>query len=79
MIDPPTPVWPELHEREVIHLARARLKVAALEGGAKGAGKTTLAFRIDLQGENQGKTVLAEVKLEDFLAAAEVLKGRFPR
>lgn len=67
-------VWPELAEKEVIHLGNETvLGIAALAGGMT-SGSTSVMFRFDLP---DGRVVLAETSLRLFLAAADALRERY--
>lgn len=74
LIDQPEPIWPDLHGREVLHVPDAKISLASLTNLKAEKGKTGLAFRLDLE---NNQTVLAEVGLETFLAAADALRERF--
>lgn len=68
------PAWPDLHGRDVIHLANdTRIEIAGLEGGMA-SGLPSVAMRLDLP---DGRVVVAETSLVLFLTAADGLKARY--
>lgn len=66
------PPWPELADRNVIHLdgnTSPPLMVAPLKGGMS-SGAPSVAFRIDLP---DGRHVLAETSLKLLIEAVEIM------
>lgn len=69
-------VWPDLHDRPVIHLANDAppIQVAVLDSGMS-SGRPSVALRIELP---DGTRVLAETSARLFCSAARAIEGRFP-
>jgi hypothetical protein len=70
--------WPDLADKlergKVIHLGEgSALGVSALAGGMQ-SGAPSVMIRFDLP---DGRTVLAEMSLRLFLAAADALRARY--
>jgi hypothetical protein len=66
--------WPDLADRDVIHLQGGKIDVAVLDGGLI-SGRPSVTIRIDLP---DGKTVVAETTARLFVGAGRMIVARYP-
>lgn len=71
--------WPDLSQKEVIHVKGAEIGLAVLDKGTA-SGRPSLSFRIDLPdgADGKGRVVIFETTARLLVTAAQILMAKYP-